>query len=374
MRHRFSWKILAPAALAAVLLLIAGYRWLPGLTADRGEKAPEVTVRLMSGAVVSLEELEGRVVLVNFWATWCPPCRLEMPGFQRVYEARKDDGFTILGLSTDMVSDEQIAWFLKQRGITYMTARATRMAAEGFGSPNTLPTSFLIDAKGRIRRTVTGVYEETALLRDVDALLREAGREPTGEVEVVKRGAPKWLDLKDVGHAIGDPDAPVSVVEFSDYGCSYCQRFSQEIFPHLYGEYVERGAVRWIHVPFILGKFPNAEEATATGICMAEQGQAEFWKVHMALFRRQREWRSAGSDPLSLFRRYVADAGGDEAAFEACYRSERPGGVVARAEELAMAAGVSATPTFFINGELFQGAVPVEEFRRALDAALAETR
>jgi protein-disulfide isomerase len=124
-------------------------------------------------------------------------------------------------------------------------------------------------------------------------------------------------------------------------------------------------------VPFILGKFPNAEEATAAGICAGEQGGEAFWKMHMALFRRQREWRSAG-DALPLFRGYATAAGADPEALDACYRSPRPGGVLARAEQLALAAGVSATPTFFINGRLFQGAVPLEEFRGALDAALAD--
>ncbi|MFS8639054.1 MAG: TlpA disulfide reductase family protein, partial [Gemmatimonadota bacterium] len=64
-----------------------------------GVDAPDFRVETLDGRTVALSDLRGQVVLVNFWATWCPPCRFEMPGFQRVYEEYRDQGFTILGLS-----------------------------------------------------------------------------------------------------------------------------------------------------------------------------------------------------------------------------------------------------------------------------------
>jgi protein-disulfide isomerase/peroxiredoxin len=353
-------------SLAAVLGAVA-YGVVAGAEPE-GEPAPDVSVQLLDGRVVSLSSLEGRVVLVNFWATWCPPCRLEMPGFQRVYDARADDGFTIVGLSTDPLSEEQIRWFLEQRGIEYPVGRATRYAADAFGGANTLPSSFLIDADGRIRRRVVGVYDESELVADVDGLLREAGLEPTGEVASVRREAPAFVDLEGVGHVAGSADAPVTVVEFSDYGCAYCSRFTQQTFPHLFSRFIEGGRVRWVHVPFILGKFPHAEEAVRTASCAAEQGDGVFWPTHMALFRRQAEWRQA-VDVRGVFRGYVEAAGGDGVAFEACYDAGPPASLE-RAERVAMAAGVSATPTFFVNGQRVQGAVPTAEFQRILEAAL----
>ena len=332
-----------------------------------GAPAPDVAVQLLNGSTLSLSQLEGQVVLVNFWATWCPPCRVEMPGFQRVWEARHDDGFEIVGLSTDRLSNEQIEWFLEQRGIRYMVGRATSYSVQAFGGAQTLPTSYLIDAEGRIRKTVVGAYEEAELVADVDGLLREAGREPTGEVAVASEPRLDWMELAAIGHPIGEDSAAVTVVEFSDYGCGYCRRFAQGTFPKLYAEFIETGRVRWVHVPFVLGKFANSREAALAGSCAAEQGAATFWPVHLALFGGQVEWRAG--DPLPAFRRYVADAGGDPSAFEACYTGADPAEALDRAEQIAAAAGVSATPTFFIDGRRLEGAAPLDEFRQALEAA-----
>ena len=363
-RKRNVW--LAVLAVAVVAGIGGAYAW--GRVAEpAGEPAPDVAVQLLHGGVLSLDDLEGQVVLVNFWATWCPPCRVEMPGFQRVYEARRDDGFTILGLSTDRLPDEQIRWFLQQRGIEYMVGRATQYAAQSFGGARTLPSSFLIDAEGRIRRTVVGVYDEAELLADVDRLLVEAGLEPTGEVARAPEPELEWMELKEVGHPLGAESAPVTVVEFSDYGCAYCQRFTQQTFPHLYNEYIDAGRVRWVHMPFVLGKFANSEEATLAAACAAEQGSGVFWSTHMALFGSQPQWRSG--DPGAVFRRHVEAAGGDPSAFDACYAEVRPRDALDRAEQIAAAAGVSSTPTFFINGRRLEGAAPLETFRRAIEQA-----
>ncbi len=335
----------------------------------QGEPAPDVSVQLLDGQIVALSALEGQVVLLNFWATWCPPCRLEMPGFQRVYDARRDDGFMIVGLSTDRLSEDQIRWFLEQSGIEYPVGRATRYVADAFGGARTLPTSFLIDARGRVRRQVTGVYDERELVADVDGLLREAGLKPTGEVAVAVEQPPSFVDLEGVGHVTGSASAPVTVVEFSDYGCAYCSRFTQGVYPTIEREYMEPGRVRWIHVPFILGKFPNSEAATRAAACAGDQGEEVFRGTHLTLFRRQAEWR-ASSEPGALFRRYVEMAGGSGESFTACFGAGDEMPSLARAERVAMAAGVGATPTFFVNGQRVQGAVPEAEFRRILDAAL----
>jgi protein-disulfide isomerase/thiol-disulfide isomerase/thioredoxin len=364
---RRGWKRAGAVAAAAVALGASGYLLAAVASEGRGEPAPDVAVELLDGRVLSLSELRGRVVLVNFWATWCPPCRLEMPGFQRIYEARSDDGFVIVGLSTDMVPDEQIAFFLEQQGIGYPVGRATAYAARSFGGASTLPMSVLIDADGRIRNTVTGVYDEATLLADVDRLLLEAGLEPTGEV-AARPAETLPLDLDGVGHAIGETAAPVTVVEFSDYGCAYCGRFALASFPTLYEEFVATGRVRWIHVPFVLGKFPNSAQAARAAACAGEQGDAAYWGLHFALFRRQPEWRAA-ADPVPVFRSYLEDAGADGEAFAACYGGDGPDAGLRKAERAAYAAGVGATPTFFVDGRRVEGAVPLPEFRAALEAA-----
>jgi cytochrome c biogenesis protein CcmG, thiol:disulfide interchange protein DsbE len=161
----------------AVLALV-GYRLWPQVSAAfalgaAGEEAPSFAVTTLAGERVSLESLQGQVVLVNFWATWCPPCRIEMPGFERVYQARKDDGFVIVALSTDRGGADQVQRFLEQRGITFPVAMAPRTVARDFGGVPGLPTSFLIDREGRVRQSVSGIFAEPALRMAVDRLLAE---------------------------------------------------------------------------------------------------------------------------------------------------------------------------------------------------------
>lgn len=166
------------AAFWLLLLGFVGYRMWPQVAAafgvaDRGTRAPEFQVATLGGDTVSTASLRGKVVLVNVWATWCPPCRVEMPGFQRVYDGRKDRGFTILGVSTDAAGSGKVTEFLMERGITYPVAMATSPLLRGFGDPRTLPTSYLIDREGRIRHEVQGIFTSVALEQAVDRLLDE---------------------------------------------------------------------------------------------------------------------------------------------------------------------------------------------------------
>ena len=161
------------------LVVFIGRRIWPQVAAAFGVASanaavPAFRLTTLDGAAVSSESLRGQVVLVNFWATWCPPCRLEMPGFQRVYAAEHAQGFTILGIATDAAGSGPVLAFLGERGITYPVAMATGSVVQDFGGGNPLPPSFLIDRQGRIRNEVRGVFAPVALERAVDRLLAEA--------------------------------------------------------------------------------------------------------------------------------------------------------------------------------------------------------
>ena len=133
--------------------------------------APDFAVTTIDGEELTLSELRGQVVLVNFWATWCPPCRLEMPGFQDVWEDYRDRGFTIVGLSVDRgVRDDVVRW-VRQREITYPIAFAPGAVVRAYGGANVLPTSVLINREGRIVHRVEGFYAEPALRAAVRRLL-----------------------------------------------------------------------------------------------------------------------------------------------------------------------------------------------------------
>jgi peroxiredoxin len=181
-RRRVSWN-----ALVWLLLLgFIGYRIWPQAAAAlavgaRSDVAPEFTLPTLDGGeAVSLAALRGQVVLVNFWATWCPPCRLEMPGFERVYRDKQDRGFAVVALSTDRGSQAKVRDFAEDRGVTFPVAMATPELTRAYGGIRALPTSFLIDRSGRIRHEVTGFFAEPALRLAVDRLLAEAPGESVG--------------------------------------------------------------------------------------------------------------------------------------------------------------------------------------------------
>jgi len=140
-----------------------------------GQRAPGVTFAMLDGTDLPLARLKGQVVLVNFWATWCPPCRAEMPGLESVYEAKHGAGFTVVGVSLDDKTPPQVAAFLRDHGIAYPVAMGTSEAVAAFGGVSSLPTSYLIDRDGRVRYTVHGMFEGVALRAAVDRLLAEHG-------------------------------------------------------------------------------------------------------------------------------------------------------------------------------------------------------
>ena len=167
----------------ALWVLVAGlfvWRIAPQVRAAFGwgsteTDAPAVTFAMLDGNAVPLHALKGQVVLVNFWATWCPPCRAEMPGFEKVYQAKQAQGFTVVGVSMDERPPAQVAAFAHDHDITYPIAMATPNAVAAFGGINTFPTSFLIDRKGRVRYTIRGIFAGPTLRAAVDRLLAEHG-------------------------------------------------------------------------------------------------------------------------------------------------------------------------------------------------------
>lgn len=171
------------------------------------------------------------------------------------------------------------------------------------------------------------------------------------------------IDLRRIGYAEGAPDAPVTVIEFSDFGCPFCAMFALGSYPELRRDFLETGRVRWIYVPFVMGMFPHGAEAARAGECAGEQGR--FREMKERLYAGQREWKAA-RDVAALFRGYARELGLDEARFAACYREDRGGGRTRTHNRAADALGVRATPTFLINGRLVEGALPLEHFRQIL--------
>lgn len=181
---------------------------------------------------------------------------------------------------------------------------------------------------------------------------------------------PQEIPLAELGYAEGSEDAPVRIVEFSDFGCGYCRAFHEETYPVLRREFVETGQVHWKYVPFILGIFANAEEAALAGECAGEQGG--FHAMADLLYENQRQWKNT-AEPGDLFAAYAREAGLDAARFSSCVSDRARMERVASGTRIAQRLGIRGTPTFFIVGYApIQGALPLETFREVLRAVLAE--
>ena len=172
-----TWKRVE-TVLTVAILTFAAHRLWPQMAAmigvgGRVGTAPAVVFESPDGQPVVLADLEGQVVLVNFWATWCGPCKLEMPGFQKLYDDKRDQGFTILGVSTDRGSWSEVRAFLLERDITYPVVQTSATADRAFGGVTAIPTSFLIDRQGIIRHRIFGFMPPPALRIAVNRLLDE---------------------------------------------------------------------------------------------------------------------------------------------------------------------------------------------------------
>lgn len=171
------WILVAVLALIVVgagvtfLFYPGGARQEAGTTMDR-PMAPDFTLPALRGPdTVSLSAYKGNVVLVNFWATWCPPCKEEIPAFLQVRNSLHAEGFEILGISLDEGGPSVVLPFAQEYGITYPLVMGNQALTQSYGGIRGIPTSFLVDREGRIVEKYIGPIDAQTLTEDVRALL-----------------------------------------------------------------------------------------------------------------------------------------------------------------------------------------------------------
>jgi peroxiredoxin len=121
--------------------------------------ADAFTVRDLSGKAVSLGEFKGKVVLLNFWATWCAPCAKEMPSMERLYQAYRAKGLVIVGMSVDTSAPQEVKAFAQKLKITFPILHDRDSIVSRHYSIPGVPVSYLIDRKGRVAYRVLGEYD-----------------------------------------------------------------------------------------------------------------------------------------------------------------------------------------------------------------------
>jgi protein-disulfide isomerase len=171
---------------------------------------------------------------------------------------------------------------------------------------------------------------------------------------------------------MGDQDAPITIVEYSDYQCPFCSRHHAQTFPLLQKNFIDTGRVRYVFKDFPLTSIhPQAVKAAEAARCAREvAGDAAYWEMHDLLFDEQEAW-SGNPEHLAIFEGYAVDLELDQEAFKDCLDSGRyVDAVIADLEEGA-GFGVSGTPAFFVNGQPLQGAQPYEAFVELIEALSA---
>jgi thiol-disulfide isomerase/thioredoxin len=132
----------------------------------------DFTLKDPNGADVKLSDYKGKVVLLNFWATWCGPCKMEIPEFVEAYSKYRDKGFVILGvLSEDDPAPNELEAFMGDFKMNYPVLRAHLPLEESFGTLWALPTSYVIDRKGQVCSKHMGPFSKEALEREINGLL-----------------------------------------------------------------------------------------------------------------------------------------------------------------------------------------------------------
>jgi len=156
--------------LAAAIVLAL----LPGCTSREKQAvsgaAPDFTLQDMSGKKVSLSGLKGSVVLLDFWATWCPPCRESMPGLERLHKTYGSRGLTVLAISMDEGGWDHVKSFMDENRITFSVLQGTEDVSTKY-QVRMIPAIYLVDKQGVIRKQYLGAGNEEALEQEIKALL-----------------------------------------------------------------------------------------------------------------------------------------------------------------------------------------------------------
>jgi protein-disulfide isomerase len=179
---------------------------------------------------------------------------------------------------------------------------------------------------------------------------------------------PMDVPIETGAFAFGDPEAPITIIEYTDYQCPFCTRHFEETLPSLVENYVETGKVYYVVKDFPLTNIhPQAIKAGEAARCAGEQDA--YLEMHDALFAGQSDW-SGNPDAANVFIGFAADLGLDEGAFSDCLTSSEMETAVLDNMNEGASFGVSGTPAFFINGSLVSGALPYESFEQGLNNML----
>jgi len=158
-KNKILTVVISTLAIVAIFTIL-------GTTSTSAQTAPDFNLPDLNGKIVSLTDYQGKVVIVDFWATWCGPCKMEIPGFVKLQEKYKDD-LVIIGVSLDQGGPKAVVPFAKDYAINYPVVYGNGETVKAYGGVNGIPTTFVIDRKGNIQRKYVGYRPDSVFEKDI---------------------------------------------------------------------------------------------------------------------------------------------------------------------------------------------------------------
>jgi protein-disulfide isomerase len=346
-------RILAPAALAAFALACACSKQATSAGSSTGGAAggtaPDRVVATFNGGKITAGELEtqARPQIAELENKMYQAKRqaLEQMAMEKIVKAEADKA----GLS----EQDYIKKKLDEAPVQQPTEAQERQFYERLKSGGQIPPEATFESlKDRIGQALVNQQRQGQMQKIVQDLQKQANLKidlPQPRVQVAADGP-----------ARGPKDAPVTIVEFSDFECPYCGA-AHDTVDQVMNTYA--GKVRLVYRQFPLSFHPHAAKAAEASLCALDQGK--FWEYHDALFKNQKKL-----EPADLKASATA-VGMDGQKFGQCLDSGEKKKAVDADQQAGLQAGVGGTPAFFINGIFLNGAQPIDEFKKVIDGELA---
>lgn len=181
MTRRTIFRISLATITAAVLFaVLSPHSWHP----SRTYQAPDFMLHDLHGNPVRLSDLRGKAVVINFWATWCPPCRREIPWFIRLQQKYGTQGLQIVGISMDDDNPDGVSAFVRKMGINYPILLGNDHVASLYGGADVLPTTYYIARDGSVVTTITGLISEDKVEENIRRALSEHSSASSSQIAV----------------------------------------------------------------------------------------------------------------------------------------------------------------------------------------------
>ena len=342
----------APAALAAFVLACACSK--PAATASSssaagGGTAPDRVVATYNGGKITAGELEKearpQIAELENKMYQARKQTLEQMAMERIVKAE--------AAKANLSEQDYIRKRVEEAPVQQPTEAQERQFYDRLKSGGQIPPDASFESlKDRISQALVNQQRQAQMQKVVGELQKQANLKldlPQPRVQVAAEGP-----------ARGPKDAPVTIVEFSDFECPYCGA-AHDTVEQVMSTYP--GKVRLVYRQFPLSFHPHAAKAAEASLCAADQGK--FWEYHDVLFKNQKKL-----DPTDL-KAHASEVGLDGQKFGQCLDSGDKKKTVDADQQAGLSAGVGGTPAFFINGIFLNGAQPVDEFKKVIDGELA---